>query len=271
MSGSQSNDIERTLQSLSVHQKWENSFRTADNEEFYEQAFDYITSVLNAPKNSKFLDAGCGTCAHSIRLAKRGYSILAIDFSESILKKAQQHLQSTNLHNNIRLQRENILSLPFTDGTFDYILCWGVLMHIPDVEKALSELHRVLKTHGILVISEGNMHSLQSIILRILKLLLRGEKATVKKTVTGLESWVLTSTGMLLTRQTNVRWLKNRLKDSGFIIKKHVAGQFTELYTKISSPLLRHIIHRFNRFWFNYVRIPYIAFGNILIVQKEPS
>ncbi len=268
MSSSQSTDVERTLQSLSVHQEWENSYRTADNEEFYEQAFDYILSVLNAPKNSKFLDAGCGTCAHSIRLAKRGYSILAIDFSGSILKRAEQHLQSMSLQNNIRLQRENILSLSIADGTFDYILCWGVLMHIPDVEKALSELDRVLKKDGILVISEGNMHSLQSIILRILKRLIGREKATLKNTAAGLESWVLTSTGRLLTRQANLWWLKNKLKDNGFTIKKHMPGQFTELYTKLSSPQLRYLIHLFNHFWFNYVKIPYLAFGNILIVQK---
>jgi len=265
----ESNDVERTLQKPDIHQQWEDSYRTAENEPFFEEAFDYIKRVLSAPKNSTFLDAGCGTGAHSIRLAKRGFSVLAVDFSESILKKAELNFRSSGLLDNIKLQRENIISLSFSDGTFDYILCWGVLMHIPDLEKAISELGRVLKNGGILVIGEGNMFSIQSIILRTLKLLLGKENATVKKTAAGLEYWTSTSSGKLLTRHANIRWLKKKFKSNGFTIKKHVSGQFTELYIKFSSRLPKNLIHAFNHLWFKYVKIPYFAFGNILMVSKD--
>ena len=193
MSISKSKVVEKTLNKPDIHQQWEDSYRNEENEEFYEQAFDYITSVLSPQKNSTFLDVGCGIGAHSIRLAKRGFSVLAVDFSEYVLKKAELNLQNSGLIDNIQLQHENILSLSFADRTFDYILCWGVLMHIPDIEKAISELDRVLKKDGILVISEGNMFSIESIILRNLNLLLGRERATVKKTEAGLEYWSFTS------------------------------------------------------------------------------
>lgn len=269
MNISESNDVEKTLQEPEIHRQWEDSYRTAENEAFYEEAFDYIKSVLDAPKNSTVLDAGCGSTAHSIRLVRRGFSVLAVDFSESVLKKAELNLQSSGLLDNIKLQRENILSLSFSDGTFDYILCWGVLMHIPDIEKAISELDRVLKKGGILVISEANMFSIQSIIERTVKPLLGKGDATVHKTAAGLEYWKSTSSGKLLIRQTNIRWLKQKFTSNGFTIKAHVSGQFTELYTRFSSRLPRNLIHGFNHLWFKYLKIPYFAFGNIVIVQKQ--
>jgi len=266
---SESKDVEKTFQEADIHRQWEDSYGTEENAKFYEQVFNYIASVLNAQKNSTILDVGCSTGTHSIRLVKRGFSVLAVDYSEYVLKIAELNLQDSSLKDNIKLQHENILSLSFAARTFDYILCWGVLMHIPDIEKAISELDRVLKKDGILVISEANMFSLQSIILRSLKLLLGKEKATVKKTAAGLEYWSLTSSGKLLTREANIRWLKRQFKSKGFTIKKHVSGQFTELYTKFSFGLTIKFIHYFNYLWFKYVRIPHLAFGNIIILEKH--
>ncbi len=268
MSISESEDVEKTLQKPGIHQQWEDAYRTAENEKFYEQAFDYITSVLNAPWNSKFLDVGCGIGAHSIRLARRGFSVLAVDFSEYVLKTAELNLQASGLVDKIKLQRENILSLSFADKTFDYILCWGVLMHIPEIEKAISELDRVLKKDGFLVIYEVNMFSIQAMSMRILQRFRRKGKAAGQKTAAGLEYWKETPSGKLLIRQANPGWLKKEFKRKGFTIKKHVSGQFTELYTKFSSGLIRKLIHQFNYLWFKYVKIPYLAFGNLIILKK---
>lgn len=265
----ESKSVEKTLERPDIHRQWKNSYRTEENEKFYEYAFDYIVSCLSPRKDSIFLDAGCGTCNHSIRLARRGFSVVAADFSESALKMAELNLQSFNMQDKIKLKRENLLSLSFADETFDYILCWGVLMHIPDIEKAISELSRVLKKGGVLIISEGNMSSLQSIVLRNLKALLGKEKSVVRRTGAGLEYWTTTSAGDLLTRQTNMPWLKKRFQNTGFVVKKHVSGQFTELYTRVSSKLLVGLIHGFNNLWFKYIKIPVFSFGNILILQKK--
>ena len=267
----ESEAIEQTLAKPDIHRQWQNAFRTLENQRFYEIAFDYITRFLGAPENSTFLDAGCGTCAHSIRLAKRGFIVLGIDFSEGALKMAEATIKPSGFDNRIKLQREDLLSLTFENEMFDYILCWGVLMHIPDLEKAISEITRVLKQGGMLVISEGNMFSFQSIILRNLKRLLRKEKADVKKKPAGLEYWVTTSTGKLMTRHANIGWLIRRFKKNGFTVKKHIAGQFTELYTRVSYRMSKNLIHNFNNLWFKFVGIPYLSFGNIIILQKGGS
>jgi len=269
MNEAKSKVVEEALAKRHLHDQWESLYRSSKNEKFFEQVFDYITRALNAPKNSTFLDVGCGSCGHAIHLANRGFFVQAADFSESVLKKAEAKVKAKGLETKISIQREDVLALSFEDKSFNYVLCWGVLMHIPDLEKAIAELTRVLKPGGTLVIGEGNMYSLQSIILRNIKRFIGKKKAIAKKTQAGIESWCTTPAGMLLVRHSNIGWLIERFKSNRFIIKKRMAGQFTEAYTKVSSQLLRSFIHSFNMFWFRYIKIPHPAFGNILILQKE--
>lgn len=261
MNDSKSELVESCLAKPDIHQQWANTYLAAENDKFFELAFDYIARVLSAPKNSIILDAGCGRCAHSIRLANRGFLVQAVDLSESVLKMAEANVKAKGLETRISIHRESILSLSFRDETFNYILCWGVLMHIPDLETALSELTRVLKPGGTLIIGENNMHSLESRIL--------GDPKSARKTPAGIEWWGTTSTGTMLTRHTNIQWLIERFKDKRLTVKKHVARQFTEIYVGISSPLLKSLIHGFNNFWFRYIKIPYPALGTLLILQKE--
>jgi ubiquinone/menaquinone biosynthesis C-methylase UbiE len=141
-------------------------------------------------------------------------------------------------------------------------------MHILDLETALRELTRVLQPGGILVLGENNMHSLQSSTWRILRQFLGG-KGSVNNTPAGVEYWLPTSAGTLLARETDMRWLIEQCNSNRLVVMKHVARQFTELYTKVSSPVLKHLIHGFNNFWFKHIKIPYLAYGNLIFFQKD--
>jgi len=269
MDNPESRNVESTLQAEDVHLEWEESFRTVENEGFYEQVFDYLVGLLNPPKGSTFLDVGCGPCAHSMRLARRGFNVLATDFSESVLRMAERQVRFFGLQDKIKLRSENILSFSFNDASFDYVLCWGVLMHIPEIEKAISELSRILRDGGTLIVSEGNMHSLESRLLRTLKLLLGMEKSSVKKTPAGLEYWEETTAGKLLTRQANITWLIRAFEAKGLMVQKRVPGQFTETYTRLRFGPVKKLIHSFNGFWFKHARIADWSFGNIILLRKE--
>ncbi len=265
-----SKEIEETLRKKDIHQSWVNSYRTEENEPFFEKAFDYIVSAIDAPKNSIILDAGCGTCKHSIRLAKRGFIVKAIDFSESALEEAVINVRDNKLESKISIKRENICSLSFENEKFNYILCWGVLMHVPDLEKAISELARVLKPGGIIVIGENNMHSLQMAASRIRNKLFRKKMndVEIKKTPAGNEYYWRKTNGMVMTRVIDMRWFVKKFESKGLIVKKRVARQFTETYISVSSPLFKRLIHIFNNIWFEYIKIPYLSHGNLLILQK---
>ena len=268
MNESHSKLAENLLATPEKHQQWARQYRTAENESFYEQAFDYISKVLAATPESTILDVGCGSCAHSVRLARRGFHVQAVDFSQSALDMAKVTVAEKGLANRIDLRRETLLALTFPDDSFSYIVCWGVLMHIPDIETAVAELARVLRPGGILVLSEGNKSSLEAVGLKALKALLRKEKAEIKEATAGREYWKMGSDGALVTRQADIRWLIDRFSRERVRLVRRVAGQFSEAYAMTSSPALKKLTHSLNNFWFRHVKAPGPAYGNILFLQK---
>jgi ubiquinone/menaquinone biosynthesis C-methylase UbiE len=269
MGNSDSKLVAHLLAKPDVHEQWEGGYRTEDNERFYEEAFDYILEVLSPSPNSTILDVGCGPCAHSARLARRGFTVHAVDFSESALKMAEKFVKGRGLEDRIKLGRESLLELSFPDESFDYVLCWGVLMHIPEVGRAVSELARVVKRGGVLVVSEANESSLEAVGVRGLKRLLKREKAEVKQTEAGIEYWKVSGDDALVTRQANVGWLVRSFEERGLKLIKRIAGQFSEAYTLFSARPLKKLVHSFNRFWFKHVKSPRFAFGNILFLKKK--
>ena len=252
-----------------IHQKWVSAYRTADAQAFYERAFDRIVGLLSPQPDAVILDAGCGSCAKSVLLAARGFKVVGTDYSPRALELAAQTLRARGLDDRITLRQGDLLSLPFPDGEFRYALCWGVLMHVPEVARALRELARVLAPGGTLVVSEGNMHSLQSVAIRALKRVLGRDRGNVVRTAAGLEATEATADGTLLTRQTDIGWLVAEADRLGLSLRHRLAGQFTELYVLAPGMPVKRLIHRVNDLWFRHIRRPGPAFGNILVFEKR--
>ncbi len=252
-----------------IHHKWVANYRTPEMQEFYDMAFDRFISHLAAPSDSLILDAGCGTCAKSVLLAMKGFRVMGIDYSSDALTLAAENVKAQGLAGKITLKQDNLLGLSFPDGVFQYVLCWGVLMHIPDVGRALSELARVTGPGGMLVLSEGNMHSLQAMVMRGLKAVLGRERAEVARVPSGIEYVERSEQGTLLTRQTDFSWLMAECERLGFEVTARIPGQFTELYVAVPWPPIKRFFHLLNRIWFKHVRLARPAFGNMLILRKR--
>jgi ubiquinone/menaquinone biosynthesis C-methylase UbiE len=91
------------------------------------------------------LDFGCGSGLTVADLSEAGHASQGVDFSEEAIafgaKKGITGLQ---------VVRDE--QLPFADETFDAVTCMDVLEHLQDEQPALSEMRRVLKPGGVLVI-----------------------------------------------------------------------------------------------------------------------
>lgn len=111
---------------------------------------------LRLKPGSVVLDAGCGSGRHLRALAKLpGLKIVGIDRSAKDVADALAGLKNMPdaLSFDYQVLAADINALPFADASFDCVICSEVLEHIPEHEKALSELVRVLKPQGHLVVS----------------------------------------------------------------------------------------------------------------------
>jgi 2-polyprenyl-3-methyl-5-hydroxy-6-metoxy-1,4-benzoquinol methylase len=108
------------------------------------------------------LDAGCGTGEYSCWFASRGARVTGIDLSDGSLNEARTYAESLCLEN-VRFEKRSVLATGFADASFDFVYCTGVLHHITDPFGGLTELCRVLRPGGKLLIS---LYSCSGFLLR---------------------------------------------------------------------------------------------------------
>src|SRR3989449_4998867 len=100
-------------------------------------------------------DLGCGTGQVSGALAPFVARVIAVDESAAMLQAAKKRLSSFD---NIDLRRGELEALPIDDRRLDAATLMLVLHHVPEPERALAELARVLKPGGRLVIVDMLPH-----------------------------------------------------------------------------------------------------------------
>ncbi len=264
-------ELRSCLSELEIHEQWEADYLNADLNRFYDRVFDRIIRTLAPKPGQTLLDAGCGYAFHAVRLARSGLQVTGVDFSEVALRQSAATIERAGLSERIRVKSGDLLDLPFLDGTFDYVHCWGVLMHVPQMEAALNELIRVLKPSGKLVLMENNASSLHirtKSLVRLVKRLLGRPLKEGTITPRGCEEWELRGTHRLLVRASNIDFLVRFCADRGLHLVDRFAGQFTELYTKLPGRFLKRATYKLNEFWFKSVRRPALAMGNILVFEK---
>jgi ubiquinone/menaquinone biosynthesis C-methylase UbiE len=105
------------------------------------------------PPPRKVLDAGCGTGAMGLVLARLGYDVTGIDLSGEMIGQARKKAEQGGI--SIGLVSGDVERLPFADGSFDVIVARHLLWTIPYPDKALREWFRVLVPGGRVLIIDG--------------------------------------------------------------------------------------------------------------------
>lgn len=105
------------------------------------------------------LDLGCGAGRHAFELYRRGAQVVAFDQSAADLAEVGAMFEAMKAEGEVplgasaRTVEGDALSLPFADGQFDRVIAAEILEHIPDDDRALGELHRVLAPGGMLAVT----------------------------------------------------------------------------------------------------------------------
>ena len=104
------------------------------------------------------LEIGCGTGSFSLALANRGAQVVGFDCSEPMLAKAQSKFRSQK--SALFLVKGLASYLPFTDESFDGVVCLLALDFMTERETVLREMTRVLRPGGFLSVGILNRFSL---------------------------------------------------------------------------------------------------------------
>lgn len=117
---------------------------------------DRIFHLLNLEKEEKILDIGCGTGNYTIALSEKGIDFTGIEPSEKMLNKAKSKSENVNW---IIGNAEN---LPFENESFDKAIATLTIHHWGNLEKGFSEIFRILKTEGTLLIFTSTSEQMEN-------------------------------------------------------------------------------------------------------------
>ena len=116
---------------------------------------DRVDAEIQLPPGARLLDAGCGPGHAALQLAgdNPDATVLGIDYSSSQVRAAKR-LQRERGITNCVFERANVMKIRRAEGSFDAAVSIGSVKHWPDAIRGLSEIHRVLKTDGVLLVSD---------------------------------------------------------------------------------------------------------------------
>lgn len=108
----------------------------------------HIPGAVNFPRwrDSEVLEVGCGLGTDAINFARRGARYTGVDLTEASIELVRTRFELEGLTANLRVADAE--ALPFADDSFDLVYSHGVLHHTPDTQRAINEVHRVLKPGG---------------------------------------------------------------------------------------------------------------------------
>ena len=110
----------------------------------YEKLYELIRPIAKA-RTVLELAAGTGLIAKNI--VRAASHIEVTDASEEMIAEAKRNNRSAKLHFSVR----DMFCLPYADKSFDVVIVSNALHIVPQPEKALAEIRRVLKDDGVLI------------------------------------------------------------------------------------------------------------------------
>ena len=116
----------------------------------YEQHFARLTGqavpatleAVGLTKGMRLLDVCTGPAMLAGAAVEQGADVIGLDFSDEAIDIARRNVPQAEF------RQGDAQDLPFEDNSFDAVVCGYGVIHVPEPEKALSEVHRVLRSGG---------------------------------------------------------------------------------------------------------------------------
>ncbi len=135
----------------------------------------WIFEHIDIKDDAVILELGTGSARVWVQNRDRipqDWSITLSDFSKGMLAEAKKNLM--DIKRNFSFKQIDIQDIPFNDNSFDMLMANHMLYHVPDIDKAIKEIRRVLKPKGKFYAStngEGNMLEIRQMLAQVAKIL----------------------------------------------------------------------------------------------------
>ncbi len=110
----------------------------------YKQMYSLIYPAV---RHKQVLELATGTGLIAKHIVRSADHIEATDASQEMIEQAKQGVKSTKLYFSV----QDMFHLPYADQSFDVVIVSNALHIVPEPERALAEIRRVLKEDGILI------------------------------------------------------------------------------------------------------------------------
>lgn len=121
---------------------------------------DEIITLASMEDGQSILDVGCGTGKLLLKVAQQypRSQCIGLDISEGMFARAQKQAAQYEL-SNVVFQKGDVQNIEFPNASFDRVVAMHMLYHASDIEKALFEIFRVVKSKGMVIATANSMHS----------------------------------------------------------------------------------------------------------------
>lgn len=250
-------------------QQWDDDYYHPVSIKLYDWAVQNMLQQMQLDSNATILDAGCGPGVHSIRVAQAGYRVNAIDISQTMLAEANRRAIAAGVADRITFSQQDLTRLTFPDNSIKYAFSWGVIIHIPDAEQALSELARIIMPGGKLALYVTNKSSIDYKLEGIARALFRKPLPTMKRNGLGDGITYLFKDQPLWLWRFSTKGLVDNLRLHGFKLSYRKIGEFSEIQRRIHGFPRKVLLHLNNLAYRTSIPAS-LAVTQLLIFEKSP-
>ncbi|MER6998719.1 methyltransferase domain-containing protein [Streptomyces sp. NPDC000410] len=134
---------------------WHDAADEAPVEKATDQLTDQLIARLAPRQGQRILDVGCGIGEPAFRLARAAaVDVVGVSISRYQVGRANERAGALDLAGRVSFQYADAAELPFPDASFDGAWAFESLIHMPDKEKVLREIKRVLRPGSTLVLAD---------------------------------------------------------------------------------------------------------------------
>jgi tellurite methyltransferase len=135
-----------------AHRYWDETWKTENGRAQWSEADQWVAEVvplLRGRGARRTLDLGCGPGRHTLFFARARFESYGLDGSAGAIEYASKAGAEAGVQ--LALKHGDLITLPYPDGFFDYVLAFNVVYHGTEqtLTRTLSEIRRILRPGGL--------------------------------------------------------------------------------------------------------------------------